>query len=137
MNGLLLLVVLMVGPEPVAVVEHIDCLETNNFYDTDGRLVFRQRLHWRWNGRESRYQCEAWRMIKDEGNYPVGNSLTWVDDGCVIRKVLVTSKQESWTQYDPELIDRARLPKESRTELTTPPTLRRAKQLAKETTHAD
>jgi hypothetical protein len=36
MSGWVLMAVMMVGPEPAAVVEHIDCLETNNFYDTDG-----------------------------------------------------------------------------------------------------
>jgi hypothetical protein len=45
-----------------------------------------------------------------------GYSSVW-HDGDLLRDVHAESMRESWTQYDPELIEREFLPKERRKEL--------------------
>jgi hypothetical protein len=42
---------------------------------------------------------------------------TW-HDGLTLRQVRAASIRETWTQYDPELIERSVLPKEHRRELS-------------------
>jgi hypothetical protein len=125
---LMLLTVLMVGNEPLATTDAVAVIHTQHFYDSDGRHVFTQRIFWELN-KDGAYHCRDWRMVKPEQHhYPAGKIFTW-HDGTGIRKVQAASVREDHSQIDAELADRAEHPKESRTELTTPPTLRRAKQL--------
>jgi hypothetical protein len=64
----------------------------------------------------------AWRLVKNPAQLPQRN---WKDgsytalwhDNEVLRKVQAKSMRESWTQYDPELVEREYLPKEKRKEL--------------------
>ena len=87
-------------------------IELNHFYDEAGRLVFSQFIF--------RQPCEiiAWRMVKPgyelfrtEGGW----SLLWTDDR--FRRVDAMSFRETWTQFDPEVLERETLPNEERREL--------------------
>jgi hypothetical protein len=66
----------------------------------------------------------AWRLVKNPSQLPQrdwasgGYSATW-QDGEQIRHIRSKSIRETWTQYDPELVEREFLPKEKRKELRT------------------
>lgn len=74
----------------------------------------------------SRYQVRAWRLVKSPSQIP---TINWSDkvykyhalwiDGEQIRYIKSKSIRETWTQYDPELVEREFLPKEKRKELRT------------------
>jgi hypothetical protein len=64
----------------------------------------------------------AWRLVKNPAQLPQrdwkdGGYLAVWQDGEVLRHVHGQSMRETWTQYDPELIEREYLPKEQRREL--------------------
>jgi hypothetical protein len=70
----------------------------------------------------SRYNVVAWRLVKHPTQVPYrdwllgGYSIFW-QDGEQIRLVNSKNYRETWTQYDPELVERTFLPKEKRREL--------------------
>lgn len=71
-----------------------------------------------------RYQVRAWRLVKNPNQIPYrdwrcGGYATLWQDGEQMRFIRSTSIRETWTQYDPELIEREYLPKEKRRELLT------------------
>jgi hypothetical protein len=117
MHTMLILVALALGPEPQIVVDSVDLLETNHFFDEKGQPVFTQRIFWEMD-REGVLRVRDWRLVKPEqGHYPIGKTFTWHDGNC-LRRVYAASVIETWTQYDPELIDREPWPKERRRALT-------------------
>ena len=67
----------------------------------------------------------AWRLVKTAAQLPQRN---WRDgsyeavwhDGDVLRKVKAMTLRESWTQHDPELVEREFLAKEKRRDLAPP-----------------
>lgn len=113
-----------VNAEPL--VERVDCIDRNHFYDDCGRLVFCQIIFKEWHPHEGTHRVIAWRMQKDESLVPYrdwqrgGYSVLWLD-GELLRLVSAATYDETWTQYDPELIDREWLPRERRRELLQPP----------------
>lgn len=121
----LLLMCSVLGTTPIRQVEvdQVDLIEYNHFYDEQGRHVFDQVLFYDWSPREMRYQIRDWRLIKTATQapyYDVQRGLymaTW-HDGLSLRQVRGKSIRESWTQYDPELVERSFLPKENRRELS-------------------
>jgi len=104
--------------------ESVDLIELNHFYDEHGRLVFDQVIFFDWSSSESRYNVRAWRLVKNPSQLPQrdwsggGYSAMW-QDGEQIRHIRSKSIRETWTQYDPELVEREYLPKEKRKELRT------------------
>lgn len=117
------------GVEPPITTDNVDLLETNSYYDSDGKLVFVQRIYWDWSGEA--FEVRDWRMVK-ECNYPHGKSITWNDSG-ILRRVTANSVRVSHTQHDPELEDRKELGKEQRRELSRPLSRQRAKELLQRT----
>lgn len=102
--------------------DRVDLIEINHFYDEQGRLVFDQIIFYDWSPALSRYNVRAWRLLKNPAQIPHRNwrqrhFVTVWHDGDVLRKVESSSLRESWTQYDPELVEREFLPKERRREL--------------------
>ena len=103
--------------------ESVDLIEVNHFYDEQGRLVFDQVIFYDWAPRDSRYMVRAWRLVKSPSQLPKqdfregGYTAVW-HDGDILRHVRAESKRETWTQYDPELVEREFLPKERRKELS-------------------
>jgi hypothetical protein len=123
--------------------ESVDLMELNHFYDEHGRLVFDQIIFYDWmpyviteeievekvgihevikKSEGYRYQVRAWRLVKNPNQIPNrdwrcgGYSAMW-QDGEQLRFVISKSIRETWTQYDPELVEREYLPKEKRKEL--------------------
>lgn len=103
----------------------VDVIEINHFYDENGRHVFDQAIFYDWCGVECRHQVRAWRLVKTPNQIPALNhtrglyEATW-QDGDVLRKIHAGSVRETWTQYDPELVERTSLPREQRRELHRP-----------------
>lgn len=74
-----------------------------------------------------RYQVRAWRLVKNpaclphrdwrQGGYTCG---PWEDQE-LMRIIHAAAFRETWTQYDPELVEREWLPKEKRRELIQKP----------------
>jgi hypothetical protein len=104
--------------------ESVDLIELNHFYDEHGRLVFDQVIFYDWSASEARYNVRAWRLVKNPAQLPQrdwaagGYTAMW-HDGEQIRHLRSKSIRETWTQYDPELVEREYLPKERRKELRT------------------
>ena len=107
-------------PQPDGVLrDAVDLIEVNHFYDDCGRLVFDQAIFWDWSEDESCYHVRAWRLIKQVEQLPRrdhargGYSVLW-HDGEVIRQLLASGVQETWTQWDPEMREREKFPVERR-----------------------
>jgi hypothetical protein len=100
----------------------VDLVEVNHFYDDQGRHVFDQVIFYDWEAGHSRHMVRAWRLVKNPAQLPQRNwkdgsySALWYDND-VLRRVQAKSMRESWTQYDPELVEREYLPKEKRKDL--------------------
>ena len=111
------------GTHDVAT-DQVDLIEYNHLYDEQGRHVLDQLIFYDWSRSESRYQIRDWRLIKSKKQVPHRDErrglyvATWYD-GDSIRQVRAVSVRETWTQYDPELVEREFLPKEQRRELTS------------------
>jgi len=108
--------------ERAALVQNVDLIEVNHFYDENGKHVFDQLLFKDWSDRAGRHQVVDWKLIKSAHHTPQFNhaSNRWVlvyHDAGYMRVIYGTYKDESWTQYDPELIERKFLPKEDRKKL--------------------
>jgi hypothetical protein len=113
-----------IAPQDDVVRESVDLIELNHFYDEHGRLVFDQVIFYDWAAGEARYNVRAWRLVKNPAQLPQrdwrtgGYSAMW-QDGEQVRYIHSKSIRETWTQYDPELVEREYLPKERRRELRT------------------
>jgi len=113
-----------IAPQDDVVRESVDLIELNHFYDEHGRLVFDQVIFYDWSAGEARYNVRAWRLVKNPAQLPQrdwrlgGYSAMW-QDGEQSRYIHSKSIRETWTQYDPELVEREYLPKERRKELRT------------------
>ena len=100
----------------------MDLIEIKQCYDGQVRLVFDQVIFYDWSPSESHYHVCAWRLLKNPTQIPHRNwqnkdfIAVW-HDGEILREVRAGTIRESWTQYDPELLERERLPKEKRREL--------------------
>jgi hypothetical protein len=119
---LIALALLSIVPVGDVTRESVDLIELNHFYDEHGRLVFDQTIFYDWTQAEDRYNVRAWRLVKNPSQLPQrdwfggGYSAMW-HDGEQIRQVRSRSIRETWTQHDPELVEREWLPKERRKEL--------------------
>lgn len=134
------LVAFGIAPQEDVARESVDLIELNHFYDEHGRLVFDQVIFYDWSSSESRYNVRAWRLVKNPSQLPQrdwsggGYSAMW-QDGEQIRHIRSKSIRETWTQYDPELVEREYLPKEKRKELRTVSVHRPKKAAATASTH--
>ncbi len=127
----LILALLSIGSirEEAAVTDEVDLIEINHFHDDKGRPVFDQLIYYEWSAYESQYQVIAWRMLKTDAQIPHrdwrngGYVAVWHDSqtGNLLRKIKTQSIRTTWTQYDPELIEREFLAKEKRRELKQAP----------------
>lgn len=118
---------LAITPPPEPIRERCDVIEVNSFYDDSGRLVFDQVIFYDWSPDDCRYQVRAWRLVKRPSQIAAWDwqrgewVATWSDgeygDGA-LRVVSAQSFRRTWTQYDPELVERETLPKERRRELS-------------------
>jgi hypothetical protein len=115
----LALLLLALVPADDVVCDRVALIEVNHFYDEQGRLIFDQAIFYDWCPERERYQVRAWQLIKGPGQLPTrdwargGWSATW-KDGEILRRVQAASMRETWTQYDPELLEREWLPTQRR-----------------------
>jgi hypothetical protein len=115
----------VLAPAQDVACDQVDLVEVNHFYDEHGKRVFDQVIFYDWSESTSRYQVRAWRLLKSPNQYPLRNwergdwSAVW-NDGEVLREVRAAAFRETWTQYDPELVERDYLPKDKRRELIKP-----------------
>lgn len=117
-----IVVALGLNPTEDVAREKVDLMEVNHFYDEQGRLVFDQVIFYDWSPEHSRHMVRAWRLVKNptqlpERDWREGGYLAVWQDGEIVRRVQAASMRESWTQYDPELVEREFLPKDRRKEL--------------------
>lgn len=117
--------VLCFCPTEEVAVDEVDLIEMNHFYDDRGRLVFDQVIFYDWCPVEGRFQVRDWRLLKSSDQIPRrnwrrGDFLAIWHDGDHLREVRSKAFHETWTQYDPELLQREYLPKEKRLRLSKP-----------------
>jgi hypothetical protein len=113
------------NPQDDVVRDDIDLVELNHLYDEHGKKLLDQVIYYEWCPQACRYQVRAWRLLKNQGQVPRRDwrtgeySATW-HDGDVLRHVRTAALRETWTQHDPELIEREFLPKDKRRDLRKP-----------------
>ncbi len=109
--------------KPTIVQDEVDLVEVNHYHDARGEHVFDQLIFYDWSKQKRRFQVRAWRLIKTESQLPRRDHrrdvwlFRWHDDG-VLREVTSASRRETWTQYDPELIEREYLAQDQRLDLS-------------------
>ncbi|TWT52667.1 hypothetical protein Pla22_02930 [Rubripirellula amarantea] len=100
-------------------VEEVDLVELNHFVDEDGREVFRQVIFYDWSKTDRRFHVRGWRLIKDESQLPLRRwkparyEIRWHENASC-RQVNASQLRETWTQQDPERVNRAFLPEDQR-----------------------
>ena len=105
--------------------DHVDLVELNHYYNEKGRHVLDQVIFYDWSSEAGRYQIRDWRMIKRVSQIPRrdwrlgGYVAVWHDplEGNVLRKMHAANLRETWTQYDPEIVERSFLKKDKRRKL--------------------
>ena len=102
--------------------ECVDMIELNHYYDSSGSRIFDQVIFWDRNRTSGCPEVRSWRMASDNEQYtrrPVKSEVTgmwsseWVEHGMRYR-IVSRQYRESWTQVDPEQIDRKKLPDSER-----------------------
>jgi hypothetical protein len=99
--------------EPDAV--RVDLVEVNHYYDEDGRKLLDQAIFFDWCEATNRYQVREWRLLRTTEEFPrLAPNGTYATR--VGRDSIVVAKRyrETWSQYDPELIERKYLAREDR-----------------------
>lgn len=102
--------------------DKVDLVEVNHFYDEKGQLVYEQLIFYDWSPTMNHFNVRAYRLLKSPVQFPrrsrgnLGFVAVW-QDGDVLRKIHAKTIRESWTQYDPEMLERDFLPKDQRRNL--------------------
>ena len=115
--------------------DHVDLVELNHYYNEKGRHVLDQVIFYDWSSAAGRYQIRDWRMIKRVSQIPRrdwrlgGYVAVWHDplEGNVLRKMHAANLRETWTQYDPEIVERSFLKKDKRRKLARARSSRRTR----------
>ncbi|TWT83514.1 hypothetical protein CA13_49790 [Planctomycetes bacterium CA13] len=105
--------------------QQVDLIELNHFIDENGREVFQQVIFYDWSKLDRRFHVRAWRLIKTPSQLPVRKfappryECSWYDDN-LKRLVVARSMRETWSQQDPERVNRRFLPESQRIPLWSP-----------------
>jgi len=96
--------------------EYVDLIELNHFYDQQGRHVYDQVIFYEQTPETGRFQVRAWCLVEDRDSLnrrPVKNlesqiyQVDWFDtDQRMLRKITSHVFRESWTQVDPERVNK-------------------------------
>jgi hypothetical protein len=106
--------------------QQVDLIELNHYIDEEGREVFRQLIFYDWSKSHKRFHVRAWRLIKHPNQVPQRHwsptyyQCSWRDEG-KLRQVTAPSMRETWTQQDPERVNREFLPESQRIPLWEDP----------------
>jgi hypothetical protein len=124
-----------VVPVETIVSERCDLIEVNHFYSPEGHKILTQLIFYDWHVEtlgwlEGWYEVRDWRLVrrktveKEHDKDHMESMLPVLDhtglyharwsDNKELREVSAPVVRETWTQYDPELIDRSRLPVNAR-----------------------
>ena len=110
--------------------QSVDLIELNHFVDDSGRHVFDQVVFYEWVESRSQFRVIAWRMVKRPSQLPMrtfqprGWQCVWQDEA-IMRNIWAPAYRETWTQRDPERVNRKHFAESDRPELATPPAMRR------------
>ncbi|MBN8603318.1 MAG: hypothetical protein J0M26_19940 [Planctomycetes bacterium] len=114
------------GKSPV-IREEVDLIEVNHFHDDLGRHVYDQVIFYGWCKSKGDYHVRSWCLLDDPSRWPVKNHKSgywhvyWYDrDQRVQREVFAKHYNETWTQVDPERINKRLLDEKFRTGLHRP-----------------
>ncbi len=104
--------------------DHVDVLELNHYYDEKGQHNFSQLIGWTWSESKTEHASQyhvAWWMLwksvdqaRPARDYRRGGHVLIVRRGEELRCIRAKSFYESWTQYDPEVLDRQQFPQSQR-----------------------
>jgi hypothetical protein len=94
---------------PTVQPAHVDRIELNHYSSPSGDHVFDQLIFYDWSNQRKRFDVREWRLVKDESMVPRRCRDGWrvvFYDGGIPREVVAKSMQETFTQYDPETLER-------------------------------
>ena len=110
-------------PPHYMLQEHIDLIEVNHFYDSDGKFVLDQVIYYNWSPQETRFNVADYRLFKSQMQNPIReigvNHFSVWHDGNALRCIHSDGFIETWTQHDPEHREREILPNDERVGLGT------------------
>lgn len=91
-----------------------DLVELNHCYTADCETRFTQVLVWNWDDWSRSYVCDGYACVQ-----PEQVRVTPQRDGTTLvswpeKQTRCRTYRETWTQWDPEILDRGRLPPERR-----------------------
>lgn len=117
-----LLLAMAILPTTQPVVDRVDVIEVSHVYSAQGDHVFSQLLFWELAS-DGEYDLRTWLLLKQGGHRPEydfarGDYVARFSSWEQFHEVRAPVFRETWTQYDPELIARDRMPKENRRGLT-------------------
>lgn len=105
-----------------AQVAKVDLIELNHFVDDEGREVFRQLIFYDWSDTKKRFLVRSWRLVKSADQLPrqtwkpSRHYVVWTENGS-IRRVEAPQLRQTWSQKDPEKVNREFLPEDQRVPL--------------------
>ena len=118
------------GTDSLVAKQRVDLIELNHFIDDNGRHVFDQVVFYEWVEQRSKFRVIAWRMVKRPSQLPlrtwdpVGWQCVWKDEE-IMRSITAPAFRETWTQRDPERVNRQFFAESDRPDLVVPPALRK------------
>jgi hypothetical protein len=119
-------------PDRSDAEETVDLIEINHFHDDQGRPVFDQILFYDWSPAQGRYQLRDWRLLKSQNQIPLASArdrefvAVWTDPKTrdTLRATKAKIVRETWTHFDPELVEREYLAENLRRKLKDVPAIR-------------
>jgi hypothetical protein len=108
-----------------AVTETVDLIELNHFYDDLGRHAYDQVIFYEWSPDYRRFHVIAWCLVENDlSRMPTRNPgngeyvVRWYDrDAKTPREVHSPLYRETWSQVDPERVNKKWLDEKHRTSL--------------------
>lgn len=96
------------------VSEHCDQVEVNHYHDCNGREAFTQIIFWKWYQDDQEYHVREWKLQDAKESIEIirGRVVTvrFRDQTEKIDRVIIAECfKESWTQVDPERLDKETL----------------------------
>lgn len=113
---MLALLLLSIVPYETIVEDQVGLIEVNLLHDDEGKLTLTQAIFYDWKPRKGRHEVAAWKLVKSPAMWPRRDHVRgdwvcrWVDEQGRNRAVRAPTWRETYTQFDPELLDREHLP---------------------------
>lgn len=117
------------GPHNRDVTQTVDLIELNHFYDDLGRHAYDQVIFYEWSPDYRRFHVIAWCLVENDlSRIPTRNPFNgeyvvrYNDrDAKVRRQVRSPLYRETWSQVDPERVNKKLLDEKYRTSLIRVP----------------